>query len=85
MSHYSARQRTTSILGALNVGKTGATDSTVKELTENELDKDQFLRFNLIRKLRTIEFFSLNETGIHLRHADWTAYICWQPTVVPHL
>lgn len=81
MAKQSIAQRNSSILGALNVGKTGQTDSSLKELTENELDKDQFLRSNLLRKLRSIEFFSLNETHIHLRRADWFEYVCWTPVV----
>lgn len=52
MSKYSADQRTASLLNALNVGKTGQVDMTLKDLTENELNKDQFTRHNLLRKLR---------------------------------
>lgn len=59
------------MLGSLNVGKTGQQDASLKDLTENDLDKDQFIRFNLIRKLKSIEFFSLNETGTHVRKMDW--------------
>ena len=59
------------MLGALNVGKTGQTDSSLKELTENDMDKDHFIRFNLLRKLKSIEFFNLNETGVHVRKIDW--------------
>jgi hypothetical protein len=35
ISKHAADQRTASLLSALNVGKTGATDMTLKELTEN--------------------------------------------------
>jgi len=81
ISYYSAVQRQKSILGALNVGKTGATESTLKELTENELNKDQFLRYNLVRKLKTIEFFSLNESETRVRRADWLDLVCWNPNI----
>jgi hypothetical protein len=40
MSKHSAEQRTQSLLNALNVGKTGAIDMTLKDLTENELNRD---------------------------------------------
>ena len=40
MSELAKQQRHKSILTALNVGKTGATDQTLKELTESELNKD---------------------------------------------
>lgn len=79
MASYSNKQRENSLLGALNVGKTGQSDMSLKDLTENDLNKEQFLRHNLIRKLRTIEFFKLDETPVHVRNADWLEYICWTP------
>ena len=78
MSKISSEQRTQSLLNALNVGKTsGAVDMTLKDLTENELNKDQFTRHNLLRKLRQIEFFSLEESEVKMRRADWLEYVCW--------
>ena len=77
LSRHCAEQRQTSLLNALNVGKTGQQDASLKDLTENELNKDQFIRHNLIRKLKTIEFFSLDETDVRLRRADWLEYVCW--------
>ena len=85
MAHYSVKQRENSLLGALNVGKTGQQDMSLKDLTENDLNKEQFLRHNLIRKLRTIEFFRLDETPVHVRRADWLDYICWTPATSDHV
>jgi hypothetical protein len=81
ISKHAADQRTASLLNALNVGKTGQVDMTLKDLTENELNGDQFTRHNLLRKLKQIEFFSLEESQIKMRRADWLDYICWQPVV----
>ena len=69
------------MLNALNVGKTGQVDMTLKDLTENELNKDQFTRHNLLRKLRRIEFFTLEESSVRIRRADWLEYVCWTPQV----
>lgn len=85
MSKYSAEQRTHSLLNALNVGKTGQVDMTLKDLTENELNKDQFTRHNLLRKLRQIEFFTLEESEVRMRKADWLEYVCWQPAISVHV
>jgi hypothetical protein len=85
LSRHCAEQRQPSLLNALNVGKTGQQDASLKDLTENELNKDQFIRHNLIRKLKTIEFFSLDETDVRLRRADWLEYVCWQPSVNVHV
>jgi|DEB0MinimDraft_10_1074344.scaffolds.fasta_scaffold477433_1 hypothetical protein len=54
---------------------------TLKDLTENELNKDQYIRHNLLRKLRQIEFFTMEESEERLRRADWLEYVCWQPHV----
>jgi len=35
----------------------------------------------LIRKIKTIEFFTLNELKLKLRHADWLEYVCFEPSV----
>lgn len=35
----------------------------------------------MIRKIKTIEFFSLNETPVKIRRADWLEYVCWEPNV----
>ena len=40
ISKHAADQRTASLLNALNVGKTGQVDMTLKHLTENELNGD---------------------------------------------
>jgi hypothetical protein len=85
MARISAEQRSASLLNALNVGKTGSADLTLKDLTENELNKDEFTRHNLIKKLKQIEFFSLEESAVKIRRADWLDYVCWQPTVSIHV
>lgn len=85
MARLSAEQRSASLLNALNVGKTGSADLTLKDLTENDLNKDEFIRHNLIKKLKQIEFFSLEESAVKMRKADWLDYVCWQPTVNIHV
>lgn len=52
MAETAAEYRNASLLNALNVGKTGFADQTLKDLTENELNKDEFMRHNLIKKLK---------------------------------
>lgn len=35
----------------------------------------------MIRKIKTIEFFTLNELKQKLRNADWLEYVCFSPEI----
>lgn len=35
----------------------------------------------MIKKIRTVEFFSLEEIKTKLRNADWLDYVCFSPNV----
>ena len=72
LSRYAEKQRRNSILGALGydaqIGK--AEDEHIAG-AERADSHAAFSEQNLIRKLKTIEFFTLNELKLKLRHADW--------------
>jgi hypothetical protein len=44
-------------------------------------EKGDHARANLIRRIREMKFFSLDETDYKLKRADWLQYVCWQPSV----
>jgi hypothetical protein len=50
--------------------------SKVEALTEEE-----FSRQSMIRRLRTIEFFTLDENSQKLRKADWLEYVVFDPYI----
>ena len=82
LSRYAEKQRRNSILGALGydaqIGK--AEDEHIAG-AERADSHAAFSEQNLIRKLKTIEFFTLNELKLKLRHADWLQYVCFEPAI----
>ena len=82
ISKYAEQQRRTSILGAL--GYNSATNKAENENIENAIkseSQEEFNEENLIRKIKTIEFFTLDELKLKLRHADWLEYVCFEPAI----
>jgi len=55
-----------------------------KEVT-SALSPEEFARLDLLKRIRTIEFFTLDETTVRLRKADWLDYVCFTPTVTEDL
>jgi hypothetical protein len=57
----------------------------LKDLTENELDREAYSRHTLLKKLKQIEFFNLDfpknaeesKLFVRVRRADWLQYVCW--------
>jgi len=62
MSKYSEKQRRNSILGALGYDASirQAEDDNIENVIKQETH-EEFSEQNLIRKIKTIEFFTLNE------------------------
>ena len=82
MSKYSEKQRRNSIIGALGY------DAQIRKAEEENIDNvikseshEEFREQNLLRKIKTIEFFTLNELKQKLRHADWLDYVCFSPAI----
>jgi len=48
---------------------------------KSEGDGDDSSKTNLIRRIREMKFFSLDETDFKITQANWLEYVCWQPSV----
>ena len=82
MSRYAEQQRRNSILGALSYDvNTQKNEDAALEDAEQQYTHEEFAKQNLKRKIKTLEFFSLNELGTKLRDADWLEYVCFEPDV----
>lgn len=81
MARQAEIERGKSILGRL--GKNGLHNENIqKKHDENSPDNDaNQARNNLIRRIREMKFFSLDETDYKLVRADWLKYICWEPCI----
>ena len=82
ISQYSEKQRRNSILGALgyNTQLRKAEDEGIENNIKSE-SHEEFSEQNLIRKIKTIDFFSLSELKLKLRYADWLDYVCFEPAI----
>lgn len=75
MAKQAEIERGKSILGQL--GKDQKSGEGAKS-TDPGVDQ---ARTNLIRRIKEMKFFSLDETDYKLQKADWLDYVCWQPAV----
>ena len=48
---------------------------------EQGLSQEEFQKHNLLKKIRSIQFFSLNENQTKFREADWLEYVCFEAHV----
>lgn len=78
IADYSSKQLKNSILGALgyNTQIRKAENDVIENASKAE-KAEQCDQDNLLRKIKTIEFFSLNELKLKLRSADWLEYVCF--------
>ena len=60
---------------------TQKTEDEEFENNEKQFTHEEFTKQNLKRKIKTLEFFSLNDLGVKLRDADWLEYVCFEPDV----
>ena len=82
MQAYAEKQRRNSILGALSYElSTQKNEDAAFESADKQYTHEEFAKQNLKRKIKTLEFFSLNELGTKLRDADWLEYVCFEPDV----
>ena len=82
MALYAEQQRRNSILGALNYDMAAQqAEDEAFETNEKQATHEEFTRQSLKRKIKTLEFFSLNELGVKLRDADWLEYVCFEAEV----
>ena len=45
------------------------------------METEEFSKQTMLRRLRTIEFFTLDVHQQKLRKADWLAYVCFEPNI----
>lgn len=65
---------------SVNVNLHQQEDNALKDSSKT-VTHEEFARLNLIKKIRTVEFFSLEEIKTKLRNADWLDYVCFSPNV----
>jgi hypothetical protein len=69
------------------LGKIGKDQNSNDNLPQGETtgartnDEDDFAKANLIRRIKEMKFFSLDETDYKLKKSDWLQYVCWLPNV----
>ena len=82
IERYAEQMRKNSILSSLSheTQLRQAEDAMLENAEQAQRDKD-FSEQNLLRKIKTIEFFSLNEVKVKMRHADWLEYVCFEPNI----
>lgn len=75
-------ERNKSILGKIGKDQPQAESSQGGQGSGSGEDKSEDIaRTNLIRRIKEMRFFSLNETDYSLKRADWLKYVCWEPCV----
>jgi len=83
MARQAEIERSKGILGRLGKDQHQAEGSKAKAAKaepQGEASNDH-ARTNLIRRIKEMKFFSLDETDHKLKQADWLQYVCWQPAV----
>lgn len=75
MAKQSEIERNKSILGKL--GKESNHEAKPKAKEEAEDTHTDHARQNLIRRIKEMKIFSLEETNYKLKRADWLKYVCW--------
>ena len=83
MERQSKTERSKSILGKLSKDShqndnSKAARGANQEANEANVDH---ARANLIRRIKEMKFFSLEETDYQLKKADWLQYVCWQANI----
>ena len=81
MAKQSEMERSKSILGRLGKNGFQAENTAGKKSKSKEEDEQDHARINLIRRIKEMKIFSLDETDFKLVKADWLHYICWQPCI----
>lgn len=74
-------ERSKSILGRLGKNGFQVENSMAKKSNSKEQDEQDHARNNLIRRIKEMKIFSLDETDYKLVKADWLPYVCWQPSI----
>ena len=59
----------------------GAKAKAAKIGSQNADEQNDHTRANLIRRIKEMKFFSLDETDYKLKKADWLKYVCWLPSI----
>ena len=77
MAEQAEIERNKSILG--QIGKDQHSSDSQAKAKSGE--QDDFARINLIRRIKEMKFFSLDETDYKLKKSDWLQYVCWLPNV----
>lgn len=79
---FANKIRQNSVIGTLAVNK----DAHMQEHNafrdnSKQLDHEEYARVDLIKKIKAIEFFTLDEVKTKLRRADWLEYVCFTANV----
>ena len=82
MAKQAEIERNKSILGKIGKDQ-NQTDNQPKggKTGSGTNDEDDFAKANLIRRIKEMKFFSLDETDYKLKKSDWLQYVCWLPNV----
>jgi hypothetical protein len=82
VTEYGDRIRRNSIIGTLSTNiEVHRHEQTVHASNSDALSQEEYARQDLLKKIRGIEFFSLDETKVKLRQADWLEYVAFEPNV----
>ena len=69
-----------SILGRLGSDRVETKGKDNENLSTQEAAED-LARQNLLRRIKEMRLFTLDEPDYKLKSADWLKYVCWQPHV----
>lgn len=80
MAKQAEVERNKSILGKIGKDQ-NSTETKGSKAGSGAGDEDDFSKANLIRRIKEMKFFSLDETDYKLKKSDWLQYVCWLPNV----
>ena len=78
MARQAEIERKKSILGQIKSDQPQGEGVTVRA---GAAQKEDVARENLKRRIKEMNFFSLEESNFKVKKADWLEYVCWIPTV----
>jgi hypothetical protein len=82
MAKQAEVERNKSILGQIKQDQHQPDGAAARPGGEATGDKNEDVaRANLIRRIKEMNFFSLDVTEYKLKKADWLRYVCWQPSI----
>ena len=81
MAKHAETERKKSILGQISnkdqLQAEGEQGNSKKKADNGQAQAEDIARANLVRRIKEMEFFTLDETQCKLKRADWLPYVCW--------